>query len=77
MKIDIERAEPLVMNKFFEEAPDELLPGINMIETDRGIPFQSKGYEFLKRTHSHNSIYVRKGSQQAEMISNLKFLNQS
>lgn len=72
MKIDIEGAEPLVMNKFFSEVPDELLPGMIIIETDRDIHFESKGYEFLKRTHSHNSIYLRKGSQQAEIVRALK-----
>ena len=57
LKIDIEEAEPLAMNPFFENAPRELFPKMVFIESDKNIPFKELGYRFVKRTRAHNSIY--------------------
>ena len=58
LKIDIEEAEPLALNPFFERAPRTLFPKMIFIESDENIDLLKLGYKFIKRTRAHNSIYV-------------------
>ncbi len=57
LKIDIERAEPIALNPFFENAPRNLFPKMIFIESDEGIDLAKLGYTFITKTKSHNSIY--------------------
>lgn len=56
MKIDVEGAEPLILNHFFENAEKELLPKMILIETTSGIPFEKFGYKKIRKT-KNNSLY--------------------
>ena len=57
LKIDIEKAEPLALNPFFEQAPRNLFPKMIFIESDSDIDFVKLGYTFVTKTRSNNSIY--------------------
>lgn len=57
LKIDIEKAEPLALNPFFNNAPRKLFPKMIFIESDEGIDLAELGYKFITRTRAHNSIY--------------------
>ncbi len=56
MKIDVEGAEPLVLNPFFENADKSLWPQIIQIETTEGIPLEDLGYKLQLKTKS-NSVF--------------------
>ena len=58
LKIDIEEAEPLALNPFFQNAPRALFPKIIFIESEDNIDLIKLGYKFIKRTRAQNSIYV-------------------
>lgn len=58
LKIDIEGAEALALNPFFESAPRSLFPRLVIIETDDNIDFKGLGYTLKGRTKGHNSIYI-------------------
>lgn len=57
IKIDIEGAEALALNKFFEDAPKSLYPKLIIIESVENIDFLSLGYKFEGKLKSHNSIF--------------------
>ncbi|MDD4150776.1 MAG: FkbM family methyltransferase [Bacteroidales bacterium] len=57
LKIDIENAEPLALNPFFEKAPRKLFPKMIFIESDSDINFADIGYKLIAKTRSNNSIY--------------------
>jgi len=57
LKIDIEKAEPLALNPFFEKAPKSLFPKMIFIESDSNINLLNLGYKFVTKTRSNNSIY--------------------
>ena len=57
LKIDIESAEPLALNPFFEEAPRELFPKMIIIESDEEIDLAKLGYKLILKCRSQNSIY--------------------
>jgi FkbM family methyltransferase len=59
LKIDVEGFEPQILNPFFAAAPRELLPRTILAETVDGIEWERMGYRLLKRTHAHNSVFVR------------------
>lgn len=59
MKIDVEQAEPMVLNPFFSSAPRSLWPNYVLIESSDEIPFHDLGYELLQKTKS-NSIFKLK-----------------
>jgi FkbM family methyltransferase len=58
LKIDIEGAEALALNPFFQHAPRSLYPRVVIIETDDNIDFRGFGYTFRERTKANNSIYT-------------------
>ncbi len=59
LKIDIEGGEPFVLNPFFASAPRSLLPKLLIIESDENITdLRTLGYRRVKRTHSHNTLYL-------------------
>ncbi|MDH5474595.1 MAG: FkbM family methyltransferase [Cyclobacteriaceae bacterium] len=58
LKIDIEKAEPLALNPFFENSPRELYPKMIIIESDEGIDLKKLGYKFIAKHRTHNSIYT-------------------
>ncbi|CAN5727868.1 FkbM family methyltransferase [soil metagenome] len=57
LKIDIEGAEEMALNPFFQNAPRSLFPKRVFIESESAIDFPGLGYTFLRRTTSHNSVY--------------------
>ena len=57
LKIDIEGAEHLALNKFFQDSPQSLFPKILIMETDEIVPLPDFGYELIKRTEANNSIW--------------------
>jgi len=57
LKIDIEGAEYLALNKFFQDSPQSLFPKILIIETDEVVPLRDFGYKVVKRTEANNSIW--------------------
>jgi FkbM family methyltransferase len=57
LKIDIEGAEHIVLNTFFQNAPQSLFPKILIIETDENVPLADFGYKLVKRTEANNSIW--------------------
>jgi FkbM family methyltransferase len=57
LKIDIENAEPLALNPFFEKAPRELFPKMIIIESVEGIRLADLGYKSIPNLSSQNSIY--------------------
>jgi FkbM family methyltransferase len=59
LKIDIEGFEANVLNPFFADAPPSLFPEVVIIESPEGIDWAGLGYREERRTHSHNSIFVR------------------
>jgi len=59
LKIDVEGFEATVLNPFFAVAPRSLFPEIILIESPDGIDWTALGYRFQKRTHAHNSIFIR------------------
>ncbi len=56
LKIDVEGAEPMILNPFFENAPKELWPKLILIETTDGIPFERFGYQKIRKT-KNNTVY--------------------
>jgi FkbM family methyltransferase len=56
LKIDIEEADPLVMNAFFKSAPISLFPTFIIIETQKGIDFEGYGYQKI-HDFRINAIY--------------------
>ena len=56
MKIDIEQAEPLVLNPFFEKAPKSLWPKHIIVESIDGIPFEELGYQLVTKT-KNNTVF--------------------
>jgi len=58
LKIDIENAEPLALNPFFEKAPKELFPKMIFIESDHKINLKRLGYRIIAKTNSNNSILI-------------------
>ena len=58
LKIDIEEAEPLALNPFFQKAPRALFRKIIFIESEDNIDLIKLGYKFIKRIRAQNSIYV-------------------
>lgn len=56
LKIDIENAEPLALNPFFEKAPRGMFPKMIIIESDEGIKLTKLGYKLIAK-HESNSIY--------------------
>jgi FkbM family methyltransferase len=59
LKIDVEGFEANVLIPFFAMAPRSLFPEIILIESPDGIDWTALGYRFQKRTHAHNSIFIR------------------
>jgi FkbM family methyltransferase len=57
LKIDIEGGETLALKIFFDKEPRTLWPKFLIIENENALDFTSLGYRFIKRTHSHNSIF--------------------
>ncbi|MBA7621021.1 hypothetical protein ES703_28378 [subsurface metagenome] len=57
LKIDIEGAEHLALNTFFQDSPQSLFPKILIIETDETVPLADFGYKFVKITEAENSIW--------------------
>lgn len=57
LKIDIEGAEHLALNPFFENAPKSLYPKLIIIETYDKIPLEDLGYELVNTTKSGNGIF--------------------
>jgi len=57
LKIDIESAEPVALNPFFEKAPKELFPKMIIIESDEEINLANLGYKLITKCSSKNSIY--------------------
>lgn len=57
LKIDIEGADGLVMQHFFNNAPGSLFPRAILIETDNDINFKQHGYKLANKTKSGNKIY--------------------
>lgn len=56
MKIDVEGAEPVILNPFFQNAPRSLWPTMILIETTNGIPFEEFGYRQVRKT-KNNTVY--------------------
>lgn len=56
MKIDVEGAEPIILNPFFEKAEKSLWPEFILIETTNGIPFEKNGYKQIRKT-KNNTVY--------------------
>ncbi len=56
MKIDVEEAEPIVLNPFFETASKEVWPKYILIESTEGIPFGELGYKEILKT-KNNTIF--------------------
>jgi FkbM family methyltransferase len=59
LKIDVEGFESNILQPFFAMAPRALFPELIIIESTQGIDWAALGYRFQKRTHAHNSIFVR------------------
>jgi FkbM family methyltransferase len=59
LKIDVEGFEATVLKPFFESATRALFPEIVIIESPEGIDWAALGYRLQKRTHAHNSIFIR------------------
>jgi FkbM family methyltransferase len=62
MKIDVEKAEPIVLNPFFETADNSLWPEYILIETVDDIPFEELGYELIKETKNNTIFKLRTNS---------------
>ena len=58
LKIDIEGADGLVMQHFFDNAPESLFPPAILIETDDDLNLNRHGYKLEKATKSGNKIYL-------------------
>ncbi len=56
LKIDVEGAEPMILNPFFNDAPKPLWPKMILVETTTGIPFEDFGYKKIRKT-KNNTIY--------------------
>lgn len=56
MKIDVEGAEPLILNTFFETADKLLWPTYILTETTEGIPFEALGYLMIEKT-KNNTLF--------------------
>ena len=56
MKIDVEGAEPIILNPFFSKADRSLWPKRILIETTNGIPFEDLGYRQIRKT-KNNTVY--------------------
>lgn len=56
IKIDIEGAEPLVLNPFFENAPKQMFPKFVLIESAGEITFERYGYKIIRRT-KNNTLF--------------------
>lgn len=59
LKIDVEGFEANILNPFFAAAPRSLFPELVIVESPEGIDWAAFGYRFQKRTHAHNSIFIR------------------
>lgn len=59
LKIDVEGFERNILGPFFATAPRTLFPQLVIIESPEGIDWDALGYRLEKRTHAHNSIFVR------------------
>ena len=57
MKIDVEGAEPMILNHFFKNARKSVWPKMILIETAEGIDFEALGYSLQSKT-KHNSFFV-------------------
>ena len=56
LKIDVEGAEPMILNPFFKDAPKSLWPKLILIETTSDIPFEQFGYERIRKT-KNNTLF--------------------
>lgn len=59
LKIDVEGFEADILKPFFAAAPPALFPRMVIIESPEGIDWTGLGYAFQRRTHAHNSIFLR------------------
>jgi FkbM family methyltransferase len=69
MKIDIEGAEALALNRFFADVPRSLYPKVIIIESPDNIEFENLGYTLIQRTATHNSIFQLTPVQSPDQIS--------
>lgn len=62
MKIDVEEAEPIVLNPFFKEAPRSVWPKYILIESTKDIPFEELGYVELEKMKNNTIFELRTNS---------------